>query len=124
MPHSGNTLGFKEKFETSAQEEESRAERRRERRRQRRLTEEEDGPSEGSTLTTKTKFEKGEVFDDHSHFFKTEVVDDEIASSGKVSVTTEKFITRTTRPVIILLCVALAKCDAIGGGCVQLSVTS
>ena len=91
MPHSGNTRGFKEKFESTTEDIEERAARRRERRRHRRLTEEEDGPTEGSAKLTLTKFEKGEI--DDIHFVKTGITPEEVASTGTVSLTTEKFIT-------------------------------
>ena len=89
LPHSGNTLDFKTKFESAPTEEERRAERRRERRQRRKLTEEADGPSEGSAQSTVSKFEKGEI--DDVHFHKTDITMDSLASSGTVSSTTARF---------------------------------
>lgn len=89
LPHSGNTISFKTKFEDEPTEEERRSERRRERRRRRKLTDEEDGPSEGTAKLTANKFEKGEI--DDVHFHKTDISHDSMAESGTVMSTKEKF---------------------------------
>ena len=89
LPESGITTSYKSKFEAEPTEEERRADRRRERRRRRKLTDEDDGPTEGTAKSTVSKFEKGEI--DDVHFHKTDTSHDSMAQSGTVLSTTEKF---------------------------------